>query len=82
MQRTQIYLEPDLLSEIKRAAIQLNVSVSEYIRRVLRTDLQKKRHDNLKDFVSHMQPLESFSDIDAEAYVKNIRLKNRIVRDD
>ncbi len=79
MQRTQIYLEPDLLSEIKRVATQLNVSASEYIRRVLRTDLQKKRHNNLKDFVSHMQPLESFSDIDADTYVNDLRSKSRIL---
>ena len=54
MQRTQIYFEEHLLEEIKEQANQLNISMSAYIRTVLKKDLQKKKNKpdttNLSDF--------------------------------
>ena len=42
MQRTQIYFEENLLEEIKQQAKQLNISMSAYIRKTLKKDLQNK----------------------------------------
>jgi hypothetical protein len=40
MSRTQISLDPALLSTAKRKAAELGISLGEYIRRLLRTDLE------------------------------------------
>ncbi len=44
MQRTQIYFEENLLEEIKAQAKRLNISMSAYIRKTLKKDLQEKRN--------------------------------------
>jgi len=43
MHRTQIYFEENLFEEIKEQAKQLNISMSAYIRKTLKKDLQEKR---------------------------------------
>lgn len=43
MHRTQIYFEDDLINEIKKAAQQTNVSMSAYIRNVLKKELARKQ---------------------------------------
>jgi len=43
MHRTQIYFEDDLISEIRKAAQQTNVSMSAYIRNVLKKELANKQ---------------------------------------
>jgi len=43
MHRTQIYFEDDLISEIKKAAQQTNLSMSAYIRNVLKKELANKQ---------------------------------------
>lgn len=43
MHRTQIYFEDDLINEIKKAAQQTNVSMSAYIRNVLKKELANKK---------------------------------------
>jgi len=43
MHRTQIYFEDDLISEIKKAAQQANLSMSAYIRNVLKKELANKQ---------------------------------------
>ena len=45
MHRTQIYFEDDLISEIKKAAQQTNLSMSAYIRNVLKKELANKQAD-------------------------------------
>ena len=42
MHRTQIYFEYDLISEIKKAAQQTNLSMSAYIRNVLKKELANR----------------------------------------
>ena len=44
MHRTQIYFEENLLTEIKAQAKQLNISMSAYIRKTLKKDLQNKKN--------------------------------------
>ncbi|MBL4940789.1 MAG: hypothetical protein JKY81_03910 [Colwellia sp.] len=43
MHRTQIYFEDELICEIKKAAQQTNVSMSAYIRNVLKKELANKQ---------------------------------------
>ena len=54
MHRTQIYFEENLFEEIKEQAKQLNISMSAYIRKTLKKDLQEKKKKpdttNLSDF--------------------------------
>jgi len=43
MHRTQIYFEDELVSQIKKAAQQTNLSMSAYIRNVLKKELANKQ---------------------------------------
>lgn len=43
MHRTQIYFEDDLICEIKKAAQKTNLSMSAYIRNVLKKELASKQ---------------------------------------
>ena len=81
MQRTQIYFEQDTLQELKGIAKGLNVSVSEFIRRVIKVEIKKNRQQNLTDFLANMAPVESFDNIDAVKYVNETRNKSRILND-
>lgn len=45
MHRTQIYFEEDFFKEIKEQAKQLNISMSAYIRKTLKKDLEEKRNN-------------------------------------
>jgi len=80
MQRTQIYLEENLIAELKRVAKNLNISMSEFIRDAVRKELKKYKQNNLAEFIDKFEPLESFKNIEAEKYVNEIRSKSRIVK--
>lgn len=79
MQRTQIYFEPDTLSELKSIAKELNISVSEFIRRVVKVEIKKRKKRSLNNFLKEMKPIESFSNIDATEYIEDIRRNSRII---
>jgi len=81
MQRTQIYFEQDTLKDLKEIAGNLNISVSEFIRRVMKVEIKKKKKRNLNDFLADMPPIESFKDTDATEYVNEMRSKSRILHD-
>ena len=80
MQRTQIYLEDNLIVELKTIAKSMNISMSEFIRGAVKKELKKYEQNNLSQFIDSLQPLESFENIDASEYVDNIRSKSRIVK--
>jgi hypothetical protein len=76
MQRTQIYFEQNTLQDLKFIAKELNVSVSEFIRSVMKKEIKKQKKNNINDFLSNMKPLESFNEVDnASEYVSNMRQK-------
>jgi post-segregation antitoxin (ccd killing protein) len=81
MQRTQIYFEQDTLQDLKEIAGNLNISVSELIRNVMKKEIKKTKESNLNDFLANMSPIESFKDVDATEYVNNIRSSSRILND-
>jgi hypothetical protein len=81
MQRTQIYLEEKLRHQIGVYARQQGISMSEWIRRVLKQAL--KKNDNpisAKDFFAQMEPLESFAECEPEGYVRGLRGRSRLLR--
>lgn len=79
MQRTQIYFEKTTLHDLKTMAKDANISVSEFIRRVMKKEINNKKKDNLNNFLDRMKPLESFKDVDATEYVQELRGKSRII---
>jgi len=81
MQRTQIYFEPQTLKELKTIASELNISVSELIRSVIKKEIRKQKKNDLKSFIDSMEPIESFKETDATGYVQNLRSKSRILHD-
>lgn len=81
MQRTQIYFEQDTLQDLKEIANNLNVSVSEFIRSVMKKEIKRKKESSLNDFLTTMSPLESFKDVDATEYIQDIRSSSRILND-
>jgi alpha-L-arabinofuranosidase len=81
MQRTQIYLEEKLRDQIGVYAKQQNISMSEWIRRVLKQALKKNDTSvSVNDFFSQLEPLESFSEYEPENYVRNLRDQSRLLR--
>ena len=80
MQRTQIYLEENLLAELKKVAKNLNVSMSEIIRNALKKELKKYKQNSLSQFIDNLEPIESFKNVEAENYVNEIRNKSRIIK--
>lgn len=48
MHRTQIYFEDDLIADIKKAAQQTNLSMSAYIRNVLKKELAQQKIEQTK----------------------------------
>jgi len=77
MQRTQIYLDDDILIKLKNIAKESKISVSEFIRKAI--DIQLKNSNNLKSFLDRLEPLDSFKETDAKKYVDEIRSKSRII---
>jgi len=81
MQRTQIYFEQDTLWELKGIANELNISVSEFIRRIMKIEIKKHKKESLNNFLENMKPVESFSNIDAREYVQGLRGNSRIINE-
>ncbi|OUR59646.1 hypothetical protein A9Q74_17070 [Colwellia sp. 39_35_sub15_T18] len=66
MHRTQIYFEDDLISEIKKAAQQTNLSMSAYIRNVLKKELANKKAAEQQLDLSDFTGIWQDRDIDQE----------------
>jgi len=81
MQRTQIYFEQETLQELKEIAKNLNLSLSEFIRNIIKKELNKQKTNTLNEFLATMKPLESFKSEEASDYVNSIRSKSRILHE-
>jgi negative regulator of replication initiation len=82
MQRTQIYLDDNLHHTLITRAKQQGISMSELIRRLLKTQLSSKEEQSLtaENFFEKLQPLESFAEQNPEQWVRELRSKSRILR--
>jgi len=81
MHRTQLYIEEDIFSKAQQVAKSLNISISEFIRRAIKNELQSDNKNDMKNFFDTLKPLESFKDVDSTEYVNDLRSKSRIVHD-
>jgi len=79
MVRTQIYFEEETLKDLKNISKSLDISVSEFIRKVVKKELKVNKKDNLSDFLNTLEPLDSFKNIDATDYVNDLRSKSRLL---
>ncbi|PIE00233.1 MAG: hypothetical protein CSA79_04725 [Thiothrix nivea] len=82
MQRTQIYLDDNLHHTLITQAKRQGISMSELIRRLLKTQLNSKKEQSLtaEAFFEKLQPLESFVNQEPEQWVRELRSKSRILR--
>jgi post-segregation antitoxin (ccd killing protein) len=80
MHRTQIYLQVTLHARLKAQARVGGVSVSEVIRRALGKEFEVTGAQGARAFFDGLTPLASFADQDAEAYVRNLRSKSRLLK--
>lgn len=80
MHRTQIYLQDALYENLKVRSRSIGVSISELIRRTLEKCIEKDPVADARAFFDRLKPLESFSGVDSEQYVRDIRSKSRILR--
>ena len=84
MHRTQIYLDDQLHQQLFAHAKYQGISMSELIRRLLTKQLAHKedRTTALETFFQQLKPLESFSTIEPEQWVKDLRSNSWILRDE
>ena len=71
MQRTQIYFEEVMLEELRQKAKSLGISLSAYIRDVLKDDLKKKKHSPKKLNFSEFAGMWKDHDISLKTIRKN-----------
>jgi len=67
MHRTQIYFEEPLFDELKRQASALGISLSAYIRDVLKKDLDNKKREPTKVDLSNFSGMWEDRDITQES---------------
>jgi len=71
MQRTQIYFEEVMLEELKQKAKSLGISLSAYIRDVLKSDLEEKKHSPKKLDFSEFAGMWKDHDVSLETIRKS-----------
>jgi metal-responsive CopG/Arc/MetJ family transcriptional regulator len=71
MHRTQIYFEENLFEEIKEQAKQLNISMSAYIRKTLKKDLQENKKKSNTTKLSDFAGMWEGRDITQESIRKD-----------
>jgi len=81
MQRTQIYFEEETIAKLKELSKELKISVSEFIRRVVKKEIEKTKQDSFLDFLEELEPINSFKNIDSSEYIENLRKKSRLVNE-
>jgi len=67
MHRTQLYFEEALFSDIKRTAAEMNLTVSAYIRDVLRKDMEARKSQRQPPDFSEFSGLWKDRDVTQES---------------
>jgi len=81
MQRTQIYFEEETIAKLKELSKELKISVSEFIRRVVKKEIEKTKQDSFLNFLEELEPINSFKNIDSSEYIENLRKKSRLLNE-
>ncbi|MFM2319962.1 MAG: hypothetical protein RLZZ215_2583 [Pseudomonadota bacterium] len=81
MHRTQIYLDDQLHQTLFTQAKLQEISMSELIRRLLTKQLTQKeeRTTAVETFFQQLKPLASFSTLEPEQWVRDLRSTSRIL---
>jgi hypothetical protein len=86
MHRTQIYLPEDLHDRLKARSRLDGTSISEIIRRALEKDIQRAPGAEARAYFERLKPLDSFApetmSQSPEDYVRGLRAKSRLLRDE
>ena len=81
MLHTEIDFPDEIANQVQATIQNFGGSFEQFIQQAVVHELQRQQADNLYSFFSNLQPLESFSDIDAEAYVDDIRSNSRLINE-
>lgn len=74
---TQIHFQDEVAKQIQANLQGYDETVEQFIQQAVTHELQRRKPKDLKAFFDALQPLESFADIDAVAYVDEIRSTSR-----
>jgi len=74
----RIEIEDDLYEKLKTYSHNLNVSISELIKRFTEQTIEGGSVIKARRFFDNLTPLESFENIDPESYVRKIRETSRL----
>ncbi len=81
MLHAEIDFPDEMANQVHATVKKFGGSFEQFIQQAVAHELQRQQTDNLQSFFANLQPLESFSDIDAEAYVDNSRSNSRLINE-
>ena len=81
MFNAQIHFPYEIAKEIQANLQADGETFEQFVQQAVVHELQRRKTNDLKSFIDALQPLESFADIDAVAYVDEIRSTSRLIND-
>jgi hypothetical protein len=78
---TQIHFPDEISHQIETNIAECGETFEQFVQKAVEHELQRRKANNLKSFFDVLQPLESFANSDAIAYVDEIRSTSRIINE-
>ncbi len=78
---TPIYFPDEIAEQIEANIAECGETFEQFIQQAVEHELQRRNANNFKSFFATLQPLESFAETNAIAYVDNIRSTSRIIHE-
>lgn len=79
MYHTEIDLTDEVADQVQGLLSETGKTFKQFVQQAVEHEVQRQRGNALADFFAALQPLESFADVDATAYVNELRGKSRII---
>ncbi len=79
MYHTEIDLSDEVAEKVKSLLGNSGKTFKQFVQQAIEHELQRQQVDELAEFFAALPPLESFADVDAIAYVDDLRGKSRII---
>lgn len=79
MLHAEIDFPDEIANQVQATVQKFGGSFERFIQQAVVHELQRQQTDDLQSFFANLQPLESFADIDAKAYIDNIRSNSRLI---
>ena len=76
---TQIYFPDEIACQIQANLQEYGETFEQFVQQAVAHELQRRKVNDLKSFFDALQPLESFAEIEAVAYVDGIRGNSRLI---